>query len=263
MLRDSLDAILGLSTYLFGIFVLLLPILLIVFAWRFAALLATHYGDRFYEHTRRRRRFKKLGGEEDYAELLHKIRTLHPREFEYYVADILSKNGYKTEVTSKHGKPDGGVDIVARLDGTHYLVQCKKFLDSDVGVRHIREFYGIGADLKHTKNVKMIFVSTTYFTKAARDFAKKKGIKLIDADHLVELVFAQEGRGKEIGFNGFERSEVMRHVPPACPVCTRQLVWRSGPHGDFVGCKGYPECKYVFNSLKVNESDLVAAKTPV
>lgn len=254
MLRDSLDAILGLSTYLFGILVLLLPILLIIFAWRFAALLATHYGDRFYENTRRRRRFKKLGGEEDYAELLHKIRTLHPREFEYYVADILSKNGYKTEVVSREGRPDGGVDIVAKRKGKHYLIQCKKFLDSDIGVRHIREFYGVGADLKHSKQVKMIFVGTTYFTKAAKNFANKKDIKLIDGDYLVELVFAQEGKGNRIGFNGLDRSEVMRHVPPACPVCTRQLAWRHGPHGDFLGCKGYPGCRYVFSSPKIDEA---------
>src|SRR5207248_7881191 len=31
----------------------------------------------------------------------------------------------------------------------------------------------------------------------------------------------------------------------ACPECGRQLQVRRGKYGEFVGCSGYPECKYV------------------
>lgn len=29
-----------------------------------------------------------------------------------------------------------------------------------------------------------------------------------------------------------------------CPLCGKQLVKRTGMHGDFMGCKGYPKCRY-------------------
>src|SRR5690606_30184049 len=146
-----------------------------------------------------------------------------------YVADILSKNNYKAKVVGKFNSPDGGVDIVAERDGVGYLIQCKKFIDSDVGVKHLREFYGVAVDYKRQKNFKLIFVSTTYFTSAAVRFAKQKGIKLVDSDYLLDLVYAIEIRGNKVGYNGKDRSEAMRSVPPACPVCTRQLKWRKGP----------------------------------
>jgi DNA topoisomerase-1 len=33
------------------------------------------------------------------------------------------------------------------------------------------------------------------------------------------------------------------HEPPACPRCNRQMTRRSGPHGAFYGCSGYPDCR--------------------
>lgn len=246
------DLLFQFVNYFFSIIALILPVLLIILVWRFGHTFAVYYGDRVGERVNRKRRFKRIGDDSDYPEVLHKIRTLHPKEFEYYIADLLTKNGFITRVTGGHGKPDGGVDIIARREDRHYLVQCKKFIDADVSVRHLREFYGVGADLKYAKDVKLMFVSTTYFTKAAKDFAKQKDIELIDADQLLELVFAQEIEGKKVEFNGLERSEVMRHVPPSCPVCTRSLVWRQGPHGSFIGCTGYPSCRYVYAS---SESD--------
>jgi len=33
------------------------------------------------------------------------------------------------------------------------------------------------------------------------------------------------------------------HEPPACPRCSRRMVKRSGPHGAFYGCSGYPDCR--------------------
>ncbi|MCS6836597.1 MAG: topoisomerase DNA-binding C4 zinc finger domain-containing protein [Anaerolineae bacterium] len=37
-------------------------------------------------------------------------------------------------------------------------------------------------------------------------------------------------------------------VDPAlgvCPQCGKPLAQRSGKYGLFVGCSGYPECKYI------------------
>jgi DNA topoisomerase-1 len=45
-------------------------------------------------------------------------------------------------------------------------------------------------------------------------------------------------------------NENMEKIPPKlldelCPNCERQLVVRNGRFGEFVGCSGYPECKYI------------------
>ena len=31
---------------------------------------------------------------------------------------------------------------------------------------------------------------------------------------------------------------------PGCPECGKRLAHRSGKHGAFIGCSGYPKCKY-------------------
>ena len=34
---------------------------------------------------------------------------------------------------------------------------------------------------------------------------------------------------------------------PMCPECGQRLVERKGKYGEFLGCTGYPECKYTQN----------------
>lgn len=36
-------------------------------------------------------------------------------------------------------------------------------------------------------------------------------------------------------------------IPKTCPECGKPLQERSGKYGSFLGCTGYPECKYTFN----------------
>lgn len=33
------------------------------------------------------------------------------------------------------------------------------------------------------------------------------------------------------------------YEPAPCPVCRADMVVRSGPHGDFLGCPRFPQCK--------------------
>lgn len=256
-MQDSLQLLLNSSVV---VLVAAIPLILGIFFARLAYLVPDRITDHIFNKRDQRRRFRRVGDNSDRHETLKLIRAMHPREFEYYIADILTRSGYKVKVVGGDGRPDGGVDIVARREGVYYLVQCKKYIDRDVGVSHLREFYGVAVDLVHRRQFKMIFVSTTYFTDAAKKFAKKKGIKLIDGDYLLDIVFAEEGTGSKIGLNGQSREEVLRNTQPACPVCTRRLTWRKGPHGDFVGCSGYPSCKYAFGNpnnkpLQPNDSE--------
>ncbi|PZT48060.1 DNA topoisomerase I [Helicobacter valdiviensis] len=39
-----------------------------------------------------------------------------------------------------------------------------------------------------------------------------------------------------------------------CPLCGKELIKRSGRFGEFVGCSGYPKCKYIQKEVKVEEA---------
>ena len=45
-------------------------------------------------------------------------------------------------------------------------------------------------------------------------------------------------------------NENMEKLPPKildenCPLCNKPLIVRRGRYGEFIGCSGYPECKYI------------------
>ena len=35
-----------------------------------------------------------------------------------------------------------------------------------------------------------------------------------------------------------------RYESKVCPFCGKKLIKRNGKYGEFIGCTGYPECKY-------------------
>ena len=39
-----------------------------------------------------------------------------------------------------------------------------------------------------------------------------------------------------------------------CPLCHKPLVRRKGPHGQFMGCSGYPVCKHTQNTMSADEA---------
>lgn len=110
-------------------------------------------------------------------------------QFEELIFAVLQKMGFRSEMTSVTG--DGGIDIIAVLEKPlvrgRYLIQCKRFAAGNlVGAPAVREFYG--AFTADKKAVKGIFITTSGFTKQARDFAANLPLELIDADGLHELL---------------------------------------------------------------------------
>ena len=71
----------------------------------------------------------------------------------------------------------GGVDIRLHRDGARHLVQCKNWRSQRVGVRVIREVYGVLT----AENAQQAFVVCSGdFTADARGFAAGKPITLVD-----------------------------------------------------------------------------------
>ena len=103
---------------------------------------------------------------------------LSGRVFEYEVANLFRKHGYKAEVTP-HSK-DKGVDIILN---DSILVQCKAH-KSCIHPAVAREFYGT---LKHFKAYEGILVSLNGFSPGAIEFVQKKNIKLMDMSNLIVM----------------------------------------------------------------------------
>lgn len=103
--------------------------------------------------------------------------------FEYYVAELLRKNGYKqVHVTS--GSGDFGVDITAYKDNIKYAFQCKKY-QSNLGISPIQEIYS-GAP-KYDASVCVV-VTNSYFTHHAVELAECLNVILWDRTELAKLI---------------------------------------------------------------------------
>jgi restriction system protein len=64
------------------------------------------------------------------------------REFEQLVGEAFRQRGYQISENSGGG-PDGGVDLVLRKGSEKWLVQCKQWRATQVGVVIVRELYGL------------------------------------------------------------------------------------------------------------------------
>lgn len=118
------------------------------------------------------------------------MRSLDNRQFEELIAELLIRRGF--EITLTPPSRDGGRDILAISNtqfGTNlYLVECKRYKHGNpVGVKDVRALYGVVTDERATKG---IIVTSSTFTKPAREFAGRNKYKLSlqDYDDLVRIL---------------------------------------------------------------------------
>jgi len=176
------------------------------------------------------RKGKMLDGQKG----LETIRSISWREFEELVGEAYRRKGYSVTETGGGGA-DGGVDLVLRKDGDKLLVQCKHWKIVKVGVKVVRELYGVVAAEGATGG---IVISSGTFTQEAKDFAKDKPLELVDGSGLLKLI-----------------AEVQRspmHLPSksngiTCPSCGVEMVLRTAKKGPnagekFWGCSNFPKC---------------------
>lgn len=129
------------------------------------------------------------------AELLAKVRGLLPAAFERLVIELLLAmryGGSRREAARALGRSgDDGVDGVVDEDALglgRIFVQAKRYqAGNNVGSAAIREFFG---SLNMKKATKGLFVTTSAFTRDARDTAEQLGtrIVLVDGEQLAALM---------------------------------------------------------------------------
>lgn len=192
--------------------------------------------------------FKKLGDAHRLAGQtgIETIRNLHWREFEQLLADAFRRQGYSVRDTGPGA--DGGIDLILSKNGDTILVQAKQWKAWKVGVKVVRELFGIqvaqGASAA-------ILVTSGRFTEEAQQFASENGVTLMDGETLARMIAAvQHARSEGLPL-GHMRSVPERDVvqtSPSCPSCGATMVHRTAKRGSnagqpFWGCSRYPSCK--------------------
>lgn len=177
---------------------------------------------------------------------LESIRALPWKDFEQLVAEAFRRKGYRVRENLLAG-PDGGVDAELEKDGQLHLVQCKQWKAQKVGVSVVREMYGLM--VAHNASSVSI-VSSGIFTQEAQNFAEDKPIDLIDGVQLHKLISSLQlsGSGAQVDTS----LQVKPQPSTSCPRCGGELVTRAARRGpdagsQFIGCSGYPKCKYTQN----------------
>lgn len=98
------------------------------------------------------------------------------QQFESLVGEAFRRDGYAVQQLGGN-QPDGGVDLILSRGGHEYLVQCKQWDAWKVGVKVVRELYGV---VSAHGAASGFVVTSGVFTEEARRFAQQTRIVLID-----------------------------------------------------------------------------------
>lgn len=113
-----------------------------------------------------------------------KLSSLTWPEFELLVGEAFRLDGF--EVEQRGGaQPDGGVDLVLRRGGEKFLVQCKQWRATRVGVAVVRELFGVMAATGATGG---FVVTSGTFTNDAIAFAEGRNVILVDGKILLDMI---------------------------------------------------------------------------
>ncbi len=125
------------------------------------------------------------------GELLEEVMQLSDIAFEQMVLDLMAKMGYGQFKDSAKTTPkshDGGIDGVIMEDKLGFnliYVQAKHWgKDHSVGRKEVQSFAGAIAG----KEGHGLFVTTSSFTREAKEYAERQHIILIDGEKLAEYM---------------------------------------------------------------------------
>ncbi len=169
--------------------------------------------------------------------------SLEWKRFETVCTEYLTLLGHNANET-RIG-PDGGVDITVHKEGQEKpvaIVQCKAWNAYKVGVKPVRELFGIMAAERVTTG---LFITSGDFTEEALAFAEGKRLRLIDGDKLLNSITKLSDE---------KQSQLLKlalegdYTTPTCPRCGIKMKLRSAQKGknignQFWGCVNYPKCR--------------------
>ncbi len=168
------------------------------------------------------------------------LKSLEWKRFETLCAEYFRLAGYIPEETRIGA--DGGVDIRVYKPGTEKpfgIVQCKAWTTYRVGVKPVRELYGIMAAEGVANGM---FMTSGDFTSEALAFAEGKRLRLVTGETLLNYIGKLSNENQQalltVALEGDYRT-------PTCPQCGVKMTLRRGKGGrsDFWGCVRFPRCR--------------------
>jgi restriction system protein len=171
---------------------------------------------------------------------LKSVGELSWQQFESLVGEVFRRKGYRV-LENPGGGPDEGVDLRLRKDGKKAYVQCKHWKKKQVGVKPVRELYGV---MKAKDADEGIVVTYGDFTREARAFARGKPLQLIEGEKLGKLIQEAQRRNRA----GQARPAAPKGEKMICPKCGSDMVLREAKRGKYAGrkfwgCSRYPKCE--------------------
>lgn len=187
---------------------------------------------------------KLLPSEAEAYEMTHPVHSLQAEDFELLVGLIYQRQGYR--VTMPAGRSGGrGGDFMVQRKSEKLLVQCKKLNPDDkVPVDRVRELHEAAVAAGVTRGV---YVATCGFSWDARNFAKVKGVTVINAKTL-DLLLTEARETPDEDFLAVSQwaPKLMSKVkltPPLCPACEAPMDELSVSGGTAWVCSQRPECR--------------------
>lgn len=162
------------------------------------------------------------------------------RRFEAVCEALFAQAGF--EPTSQSHGPDGGVDIwlhSRHADRAVSVVQCKHWRSRPVGVKEVREFFGVMASHGLKRGT---YATSSTFTPDALAFAQANGIHTLDGEGLLALIARRTPEQQQALLAVAHEGEYWR---PTCASCGLKMVERTPREGGaaFWGCPAYPRCR--------------------
>lgn len=177
-------------------------------------------------------------------EMAHPVHSLQAEDFELLVALIYQRQGYR--VTMPAGLSGGrGGDFMVQRKSERLLVQCKKFsADYKVPVDRVKELHQAAIAAGAMRGV---YVASCGFSWDARNFAKTKGVTVINAKTLDTLLNEARQTPDEDFLAVWEWAPKLlskvKLTPPLCPACEAPMDELNVSSGLVWVCSQRPECR--------------------
>ena len=177
-------------------------------------------------------------------DMKHAVHSFGSEDFELLVALIYQRQGYRVSMPAGLGGGRGG-DFTLLRKSEKVLVQCKKLSSEQrVPVERINELHEAVTNAGATRGM---YVTSCGFSWDSRNFAKAKGITLINARTLDELISAaRETPGEDLLAVSQWAPKLMSKVqltPPLCPACEASMDQVKASTGSVWVCSQRPDCR--------------------
>jgi restriction system protein len=171
------------------------------------------------------------------------LNMLRHDQIELLVGEVFRREGYTVELSAALNTEDG-IDLMLRRDGETTLVQCKHWRAEHVTEREVREFYGAMAAGGVPRGM---LVTTGEITPDAREFAKGKGIEVVDGPLLGAVMGGVAKPGENLCAVSGWLDDFVSHAriyDPECAICHGTMILHTNRVNGAAmwNCRTYPRC---------------------